>query len=159
MTAKSGDKPNLGAISGPSTAPAKEPDDLTKGAIDKAKTDASKPTLSQRLDASVERHIASLCYQLDSTTLDNGRLRDDRDQLRRELDPLRLAHQKLKDTHRFSSIGNALSTILLTISSALISSAGLWPDYKSQIVVAGITMLACGLLVYGAITFFSLHKQ
>jgi hypothetical protein len=75
MTAMSGDKPDLGAISGPLTPPSEVPDEPTKRGMKKAKADASKPTLSQRLDAAVDLHITNVGGERDGLKEDNGRLR------------------------------------------------------------------------------------
>jgi hypothetical protein len=124
MTTEPGDNPDLGVISGPPIAPSDAPDRLTRKAIQKAKTDANRPTLSQRLDSAVDRHVTEACSARDRLEEEKNRLQGDLNQLRGDLNVLAVEHQNLKNAHRFSVGANALSVVLLTIGSALVSTAG-----------------------------------
>jgi hypothetical protein len=141
MTAKSGDKLDLGAISGPSTPPPSDPDDLTTDEIRKAKTAAKRPSPSDRHAAAVDRHLDDACGERDHLRQENRRLQS-------ELDRLAPAHQRLEEAFSNSRFTSALSTIFLAVAGILVSAASYYDFLKTQILWAGYGFFACGLSAY-----------
>jgi hypothetical protein len=159
MTAEPGDSPNLEDISGPLTPPPADPDDYTAEQIVRDRKGAKKPTPTELHDAGQRRHIADVCRERDLLKVENKRLHGDLNQLRGELGPLQVKHQKLEDSYRFSLIGSGVSTVVLTVGSSLVSTASIWPSYAAIVLAAGVAVLACGVLVYSVTLFFSLYEK
>src|SRR5580693_4908779 len=113
MSAKRGEKPNLGAISGFPTVPSDEPDDLTKGEREQASRDANKgPTPTQLHDAALNKHIDYACLLRDRLDAENKQLQDKLDGLQGELDRLRPDHARLEEQFSNSRSLGDLSTLL-----------------------------------------------
>jgi hypothetical protein len=158
MTAKPGDNPELGAISGPPTPPSPDPDLATAQAISQA-DQAARPSPTQQIVAATNQHIADACGERDRLRTENKQLQGELDRLHGELDRLRVDHQELKDKHNFSRIGSVLSTVFLFIGPTIVSSASIWPAYVAQLFTGGWVMTACGLVTFAVIEFVSLGKQ
>jgi hypothetical protein len=149
----------LEAMSGPAVSPPVDPDPLTKIEERQAKQRSDRPSPGDRHAAAVDRHLTDACGERDDLRDENKQLQGELNRLRGELDRLHVDHQELKDKHKFSRIGSVLSTVFLFIGPTLVSSASIWPTYAPRLFTGGWAMIACGLVTFAAIEFFSLGKQ
>jgi hypothetical protein len=140
VTAKPGDKPDLEAISGPSTAPPSDPDELTEKAIKQAEQSAKRLTHTQLHHAAVNRHLTEACIARD-------RLEAEKNRLQGELDRLGPEYQRVKERlSNFRSTSN-VAALFLVISGILVSAAAYHETFKTMILGIGYGCFACGIIL------------
>jgi hypothetical protein len=94
MSAKPGDNPELGAISGPPTPPSPDPDLATAQAISQA-DQAARPSPTQQIVAAKNQHIADACGERDRLRTENKQLQGELDRLVSDtLDPPMIPHDR-----------------------------------------------------------------
>ena len=152
MTSEGGHNVGIGDIQPLASAPANEPDQLTRKALEKDRRRAKGPTLSERFDASNARHLEDVSKKRDEYA---RRCHELQIELKRVESERASGRELLYGT----ALHNVLSTILMGAGGVAVSSATYHASLQTWLLYGGYAVFGCAAIYLFVVTVYVLIRS